>query len=208
MRGLAIGIVGFSTVLLPGAPALAAEPPKAAQPAELVPKVMPTTKSFYGWEILATGEVGAVLAAAGVLIPGKPLDSVPATAAFVVGAPLFVIGGPVAHWTHGDFTKGMISFSGNAVLPLIGGFVGHGIACSGSNPSDDCASRGFFTGMVVSAMVVPVIDAIALGWEDVPVSEARARETQVALRSVRGFSIAPWSSWGAGGFRIGVSGGF
>jgi hypothetical protein len=184
-------------------PALAADAPKSQPPAELFPKARPTTKSFYGWQILAGGEAGAMLAAAGVLLPDKPLDSWPATAAFLVGMPVFALSGPTAHWSHGDFSKGLISFGGNIAIPLIGGFTGRAIRCNETNAPDDCAQRGFYTGLVVSAMIVPVIDALVLGWEDVPVDEA------LRHGSPRLGSIAPWTIVGKDGlFQAGLSGRF
>ena len=61
-----LGIFGAGAmVLFLAAPALAADPPKAPPPAELVPKVRPSTRVFYGWQILATGGVGGGLLTAG-----------------------------------------------------------------------------------------------------------------------------------------------
>src|SRR5204863_4114673 len=95
---------------------------------------------------------------------------------FITGMPLFALGGPVVHWTHGDFSKGLVSFGGNVVLPFIGGFTGRAIRCNETNAPVDCVQRGFLTGVAISAMIVPVIDAFVLGWEDVPVEDARARD--------------------------------
>jgi len=204
MKGRVLGIVGGCWVLLLFVTqALAADPPKPPPPTELIPKVRPTTKSFYGWEILATGEVGGILAAAGVLLPDKPLGSVPATAAFITGMPLFALGGPAVHWTHGYFGKGLVSFGGNLVLPFIGGFTGQALRCNEANAPVDCGSRGFLTGIVVAAMITPVIDALVLGWEDVPVDDAHSPI------SPRLGTIAPWSTIDANGmFHLGLSGRF
>jgi len=212
MKGLARGTLGGClTLLLLVSPALAADTANAPPPAELIPKVRPTTKSFYGWEILATGEVGAVLAAAGVLLPDDPLGSAPATAAFVVGMPLYALGGPAIHWSHGDFSKGMVSFGGNVALPFLGGFVGSAVRCHETNAPDDCGSRGFLTGVVVGAMIAPVIDALVLGWENIPVEDALtplAPQLAASARSPR-LVVAPWSNVGNHGlFQLGLSGRF
>jgi hypothetical protein len=204
MKGLALGLLrgGLITFLL-ATQALAADPAKPAPPAELIPKVRPTTKSFYGWEILATGEVGGILAASGVLLPETPLGSAPATAAFITGMPLYALGGPAVHWSHGDFSKGLVSFGGNLVLPFIGGFTGRAIRCNETNAPDDCGSRGFLTGVVVAAMIAPVVDAFVLGWEDIPVEDALSPAKR------RLGAIAPWSTFDKNGqFQVGLSGRF
>jgi hypothetical protein len=176
MKGLARAVLGgCSMLLLLARPAFAADSPKAPPPTELVPKVRPTTTSFYGWEILATGTVGGVLAAAGTLLPDKPLGSAPATAAFVTGMPLFVLGGPSVHWSHGDFSKGLVSFGGNVALPLIGGLVGHSLRCKGDNAPDSCGVDGFLTGMAVTSVFVSILDALVLGWEHIPVDDSVSR---------------------------------
>ena len=212
MKGRVLGLVGgCSLLLLFVTQASAADPPKPPPPAELVPRVRPTTRSFYGWEILATGEVGGVLAAAGVLLPDTPLGSAPATVAFITGMPLFVLGGPAVHWTHGYFGKGLVSFGGNLVLPFIGGFAGQALRCNEANAPLDCGSRGFLTGIVVAAMITPVIDALVLGWEDVPVDDAILRSSfrLTRRRSTPTLAITPWWYIGENGpWRVGLSGRF
>ena len=126
---------------------------------EVVAKERPTTKSFYGWKILATGEVGAVLVSLSVLLPDKPLDSLASTGGFVIGMPAYMIGGPIVHWTHGDFGKGLISFGGNAAFALVGGVTGQSIRCS-NDGDPDCGMKGFLTGVAVGALVAPIVDAI------------------------------------------------
>lgn len=212
MRGLWVGILrGWLLVLFLATPAFATNPPAGPPLPELIPKVRPTTRLFYGWQILVTGEVGALLATAAVVLPDQPLGSAPATAGFVVGMPLFAIGGPAVHWAHDDFTKGLISFGANVVLPLTGGFAGRALRCNETNALDDCASRGFLTGVAISAVVVPIIDALALGWQDLPVEDAlslgiprlgkRPRESTLV--------IAPWSNFGKSGlFQVGLGGHF
>ena len=157
---MAIGLASGSHVL-------AAEPGNAGRTAgngetEIVRP--PTEKSFYGWKILVTGEVGAVLAAASLALPHSPLGGDYAALGFVVGAPLYALGGPIVHWTHGYFPKGLLSFGANAVVPLAAGLTAMGVT------SEDHA-RGFARGAAIGMLIVPVVDAFVLGWEDVP-SEA------------------------------------
>jgi hypothetical protein len=122
------------------------------------------------------------------------------------GAPLFVIGGPAVHWSHGDFGKGLVSFGGNVAIPMIAGFAGRSIRCSGENAAIDCASRGFYTGATIAAMITSAVDAVVLGWEDIPVDDALARPGP-RVGSSR-FTIAPWSAAGQGGVELGVLGSF
>jgi hypothetical protein len=206
MKGLALAVVGScSMLLLAVGPALAAEPPKASEPAELIPKTRPTTKSFYGWEILATGGAGGVLTTAAVLLPENPVGTTPATAAFVVGMPLFVLGGPAVHWSHGGFEKGLVSFGANLALPFFGGLTGRSLRCSEANAPDDCHTRGFYTGLAIASLVTPVLDALLLGWEDVPIDDW----TQHAVRHVPRLSMAPWLSSGSHGLvQLGLGGRF
>lgn len=147
--------------------ARAAAPPAEA-PTEMVARERPATRSFYGWQILATGEAGGVVAAASAVLPDSPLGTLPATMGFLVGMPFYALGGPATHWTHGDFDKGLISLAGNFALPIVGGFVGQAIGCAPSDASENCGTRGFLTGFAIALVTVPLVDALVLGWEDIP----------------------------------------
>jgi hypothetical protein len=130
----------------------------------------PTQRSFYGWEIIGVGEIGALLTSASLVLPDRLLSTTPSTAAFIVGVPTFLLGAPIVHWSRDDFAKGIVSLSANAVLPVLGGVTGRTIACSGEH-ADNCAYRGFGAGLALTAIVLPVVDALVLGWEDVPLEE-------------------------------------
>jgi len=181
------------------------------KPSVLIPKERPTRRAFYGWEILAFGESGAAVAAGSVLLPDKPLGSVVSTIGFVVGMPFYAFGGPIVHWQHGDFHKGLIAFGGNAAFPLFGGLVGRSVRCGEDNAPVDCGSRGFFTGFAIGVLIAPVVDAIALGWEDIPLEDAitAGQGDQRHARRSMTFSIAPaWSIGPRGSFELGVVGAF
>jgi hypothetical protein len=196
-----------------------AEGPPAARPGdaprasvdELVPRERPTTRSFYGWKILVTGEVGASLVALSVLLPDKPLDSVVSTGGFVIGMPAYMLGGPIVHWTHGGFAKGLISFGGNATFALVGGLTGQSIRC-GNDSDPDCGMKGFFTGVAVGALVAPILDALVLGWENVPlddyVTTAKGRTSPMGAGRV-GWSLSPtWRVGPRGSLELGLVGRF
>ena len=213
-----------STVALGASVATVAAPARAAEPApaptEIVARERPTTRSFYGWQILASGEVGGVVAAAATVLPDSPLKDVPSTVGFLFGMPVYVLGGPATHWTHGDFTKGLISLAGNFVGPLVGGLAGQSIRCGASDAPGDCGARGFFSGFAVALVTVPLVDALVLGWEDLPDDDvtsvvAGPPSSHVASRApVRRSPAAPFMvvpTWGVGprgDVSLGVAGRF
>jgi hypothetical protein len=141
----------------------------------------PTQRSFYGWQIIAVGEVGAVLVSASLVLPDRFLSTAPSAAAFIVGVPTYLLGAPIVHWSHDDFGKGLISLAANATLPVIGGVAGRAVACSGEHATD-CAYRGFGAGLALTALVLPLVDALVLGWETVPLDARGATRRSTPSR--------------------------
>jgi hypothetical protein len=180
----------------------AASAASAETPLEVFPKQRRTTTVFYGWEILATGEAGGLLSAASILLPERPLSSVPATAGFLVGMPTFALGGPIVHWMHGDFPKGMVSFGGNAVSAVVAGFAGEAIRC-GHSDAPDCGELGFFNGLAVAVMLAPLVDAAVLGWEKVPSEDVYGSSTPPRLTLTPTWRLGP-----RGLLELGLSGQF
>lgn len=133
-----------------------------------------TERVFYGWQILASGEVGGLLAGASMALPDPPIGGALPTAGFVLGLPLYILGGPIVHWTHDGFSKGLVSFGANIAVPFVAG-----LATMGAYP--DRHTVGFAKGAAVGMLVVPIVDALVLGWEDVPVDVVTGR----AVRSTR-----------------------
>jgi hypothetical protein len=186
-------------VALSSASAGAAGANGAPPPAEIQAQERKTSRSFYGWEILATGEIGGLLMVASVVLPETPVGTPLATAGFIIGAPAFVLSGPVVHWSHNQFDKGLLSLAGNIALPLLGGIVSRSAGCD-RDAETACRERAFLMGLGLAAAVTPVIDALVLGWEDVPWDD-----TQTSTASLRSrprvmtpprFSMAP--SFGLG----------
>jgi len=177
-------------------------PPAApAAPEELVPRVLPTERVFYGWEILATGEVGGALVAASVWLPSSEVGTPASTFAFLIGMPTYAVAGPLVHWGHGHWVKGLASLGLNVAGATIGGIVGSAVQCNRQGAPGDCSLKGVFNGLAVAGLTVPLIDAGVLGWEDVQVSDpvaARTGSTRVALAPL--MSVGPRSlSLGVGG---------
>jgi hypothetical protein len=198
----------------------AADPP-AQRPDEIVARERPTTRSFYGWQILATGEAGGALAAAATILPDSPLKTFPSTLGFLVGMPLYALGGPATHWTHGSFEKGLISLAGNFALPVVSGLIGQSVRCSPDDAAADCGSRGFFTGFAIALVTVPIVDALVLGWEDLPDDDppsvlgtatsqgAVASARRGRQRRVAAVTVAPaWNVGPRGELAFGVAGRF
>jgi len=226
MKGKVRAIRLGAAVLTAGV-ALGATPARAAdaatdRPAEIMARERPATRSFYGWQILATGEAGGVVAAAAALLPDSPLKTLPSTMGFLVGMPFYVLGGPATHWTHGDFHKGLISLSGNFALPVLSGFIGQAVRCGPGDAADDCGARGFFIGFGLALVTVPLVDAFVLGWEDIPdddpepSAEGRAahdaalhaRRRSRAARAAR-LSVSPaWNLGPKGELAFGLTGRF
>jgi hypothetical protein len=207
MKQLLLGPLGLALLVSSGS-AYGEEPTVTRAPTELMAKERRTVRSFYGWEILATGEVGGALTALSVWLPAQPVGSTLSTAGFVIGAPVFAMGGPLVHWSHGDFDKGLISIAMNLALPITFGLVGSQVLCHGDSPPDDCGFVGFFRGLGTATALVPLVDAFALGWEHIPVDDELARSPARLRLAREGWSVAP--VWGAprGGFTLGVGGTF
>jgi hypothetical protein len=184
-----------------------------AQPEVLVPKQRASTRTFYGWQILATGEVGSLLVAGSVFLPDNPLGSFPASVAFIAGAPTYALGGPIVHWSHQDFTKGLISFGGNIAFGVVGGLIGQSVRCKKEPDSDNCGERGFFDGLAVGSLIAPVLDAAILGWEEEPIYDyagGGSRRLSDATRKPQpAFSVAPsWNLGPRGSFTLSLVGRF
>jgi hypothetical protein len=200
--------VALLALLAWAVPARAAEPQSSrTQPRpDLVIEERPTTRNFYGWEILLTGETGGVLVAASVFLPEKPVSDLLSTTGFILGMPAFGLGGPIIHWTHGSFSKGLVSLGGNLTLSLASAFAGSSIACSKSDDAD-CSSRGLFRGIGVAAVVAPLLDAAILGWEDVPVDDYTRSIAARRPRENGSLRWAPvWSVGPRGSIELGVAG--
>jgi hypothetical protein len=210
------GIAALLLVLDASRPAAAAAPNQSAAGTAptitaTAPTIMPsldtmmpprTVRSFYGWQILATAEVGGAMAAASIALPDKPFNGFMPTAGFLLGIPLYALGGPVAHWSHGDFQKGLVSLAGNVAFPILGGLVGGALSCGRQGAPDDCRAHGFADGAAIGLILAPIVDAALLGWEDVPADMVGKR------KDPKRFSLAPLLKFPRGGMLAGVTGRF
>jgi hypothetical protein len=194
---------GISSALQAADPAPKGSAAGAADgPVTIAPR---TARSFYGWQILATGEAGGALAAASLALPDQPLNGFLPTAGFLLGMPFYALGGPVAHWSHGDFSKGLVSLGGNVVFPVAAGLIGRAAAC-GDVPREDCRSRGFVDGVALGLLLAPIVDAAILGWEDVPIDVVGKRDKN--KDEPRMLGLLPSIRFPRGGLILGLSGRF
>jgi hypothetical protein len=197
---------GSETRVASVAPAEPMPRPAPAAPEELVPRVLPTERVFYGWEVLAAGEIGGALVAGSIVLPSSEVASPVATFAFLIGMPIYALGGPLMHWRHGDFGKGMVSFSANVVGATVGGLIGGRVRCGKSPAPPNCGMDGFFDGLAVAVLTVPVLDAVILGWEDVPVDEPLPLTSRSAQPGA--VALQPLVSVGPRSLSLGVGGRF
>jgi len=154
---------------LAGAPAGRGRIVAPREPSVLVPRERPTRREFYGWEILVLAEPASLVAAGSVLLPDKPLGSVVSTVGFLVAMPVYALGGPIVHWRHGAFQKGLLAFGGNVAFPPHRRirWIEHSAAERAAPQST--AGRVGFSRFAVGVLVAPIVDAVALGWDDVPI---------------------------------------
>jgi len=190
-------------VVVAGGKAGYAQQAKAAAPEYIEARPPPTVRSFYGFPIIAVGEAGALLTSAALVLPDRLLSTAGSTVGFIAGAPTFLLAGPVVHWTHGEFTKGLVSFGANLTLPVLAGFTSSAITCSGDS-GEDCGYHAFGAGFAVTALLLPIADALVLGWEEVPADETSERPD-----GARVFTLFPRvEAERGGGVRLGIMGVF
>lgn len=176
-------------------------------PRQIEAKSPATRREFYGWPILAIGGAGGLLAAASIALPDLPFNSIPSVAAFVIGAPTYGLAGPIVHWSHGYFEKGLISFMGNIGLPVLVGAVGASISC-GHDSARGCSGDGWARGAAIGMLVAPVLDALILGWEDAPVDYIGRTDRRAPhlVGSAHGLTVSPSLVFRGGITSIGVTG--
>ena len=166
-----VGSAAIASLLTLPAHADGTAPGATANETEIVAYERPSTRSFYGWQILATGEAGGILAAASLALPESPMKSAPSAVGALAGMPFYALGGPATHWTHGAFEKGIISLGANVVTPIVTGFIGQAVGSCGQDSPQNCDTQHFLDGFAIALITIPIADAFILGWEDVPVDD-------------------------------------
>jgi hypothetical protein len=150
---------------------------------------------FYGWVNILVGELGlgsalGVAALSSLSSGGGGRDGGELAA---LGGAIYLFGGPVVHTVKGDFFKGLGAFGLLVGPPATGALIGYGASsgCTGH----DCRGEATVWGGVTGAVLAPLVDGLALGWE--------SERSQHALPTVM-----PYASPVAGGATVVIAGAF
>lgn len=129
----------------PPDPAVSTSPPQLS---------VQSQRYWYGWEVALVGETGGALLSAGLLtINVNSTQPWRTFLFFPVGLPTYLLGGPLVHWSNGNFDRGLISLGLNATIPITAGFIGEAVVCARSGASTSCHSNGFTEFAAVSRAV-------------------------------------------------------
>jgi hypothetical protein len=131
-----------------------------------IPKAVaePTLRwSWYGWRHLI-GD-GAALALGIAAVPTERFEVA------IAGGIAFAIGGPIAHFTAGNWGRALISFAMRIGGPLLGGlaFVAVKAAVAADSDFDDASALALGIGGAVGALVAAGLDVGLLARDQVPV---------------------------------------
>ncbi len=165
----------------------------------VVPQPVATERSFYGWQNIVAGHasIGAavLIAAAGQGSGGT------SEAGGVIGLG-YVLGGPIIHAVHGDGERAFGALGILAGIPATLGLTGF-IIDEACGVDASCTGTTWAYGLLAGLILAPIIDGVALGWEDVP-REGEVRPKAAPVMPVVNASLAP----GAEQLSVGVGGTF
>jgi hypothetical protein len=189
-------VVGVEPVVMgraESAPSTPSPPPNPPPPTQRVPPSPsgPKKPVWYGWQTLLVDGASVLALLGGITAP--------------VGMVGYFVGGPIVHFAHGHVGKGLGDLGLRVGAPLLGGLGAVAILESGNGPPGGDSPAGpivfIFLGVLAGAGVASIVDAAALGWEEVPVKPVQA---------VRVVPIVSMIHEQNGGTRtsVGFSGGF
>jgi hypothetical protein len=146
-----------------------ASPQPATTPVPLV-RLNPERR-WYGWQILLTdGAAVASVAASGQGVGWSAVSSA-----------LYLGGGPVVHFVHGNVAKGFGSLGIRVGIPLGGALLGGaiGLVAWGSNGCGDSLclfspQGGAIVGAGIGLIATSIVDVVVLAHEDVSTAAARS----------------------------------
>jgi hypothetical protein len=161
----------------------------------------PTERRFYGWQNIVVGYAGAGSMFATI----KTGSTLP-----ILGFGVYALGGPVVHIVHGQYTRAAGSLVINVLTPLLLGAVAHSLdkpcaTSANSSENRDCnidSMSAVITGFAIGMVAAPLIDGLAMGWEERP----RTREPEVSVQPT--LSIARKEPNGASTTMFGLAGAF
>ena len=120
-------------------------------------------RTFYGWQNIVVGYAGLGMIAGGIRGGG---------ALPIAGLGVYALGGPIVHLAHKEYVRAAGSLLINVLTPVLVGAVAHSLdqPCTGSH-EDGCSLNDVqyaITGLIVGMLAAPIIDGVAMGWEDAP----------------------------------------
>jgi hypothetical protein len=152
------------------------EAPRPVPVAVAAPIQVETRSQWYGWQTLSTdGAALGVLTLGGALVDNDNSESGRAViGSFVgLGAGAYVFGGPIVHAAHQNWGAAAASLGLRVGLPLMGILIGSAVdSCGANNDSDLCGAVGPGFGLLLGISAAIAIDAGALGYEQVPATNA------------------------------------
>ena len=147
----------------PHTEAVTTEPSAPAEPAPAATNdAAPVARRWYGWQTLSVDLVAGAVLIAGLGSSTTRGDTGQIVAYGAVGG--YLLGGPVTHFAHGSVSRGLASFAVRAALPA--GFAVLGSQLDACPRMEELCSLG---GAALGMATAVVIDAILIGYEQVPV---------------------------------------
>lgn len=157
-------------------------PPLPAPPEQMqlsLPSTAPTPRGthhhWYGWQNLLVD--AAALAVASVAVSGVDDDSGGGAGVAFLG--IYLLGGPIVHFAHGQLESGLASFGLRSGLPSVGGMLG--CAALSEVPVDLGCYVGVVLGVGLGILTAIIIDAAVLAYEEVPDAEPSAPQVSIAI---------------------------
>ena len=160
----------------PAAHRVVSEAPRPVPVAVAVPIQVETQRHWYGWQTLSADgaalsflTLGSALASDGDSDAGRTgIDSF-----VVVGVGMYALGGPIVHAAHQNWGAAAASLGLRVGLPLAGILIGSGVdGCGAKSDADVCGAVGPALGALLGIGAAIAIDAAALGYEQVPATNA------------------------------------
>ncbi|GAC1579466.1 MAG: hypothetical protein NVS3B20_10420 [Polyangiales bacterium] len=170
------------------------------------------TTSWYGWQNMIVGHASLAVAAANLAGRTDPVWT-------LVPLSGYALGGPLVHLMHDHPIRAGVSFASNVGIPALRGLIGSKMAAgchsdttlfgtpnTDPRPGGWCQMGAMFTGILVGAIVAPIVDGLSLGWERTP--NERSPAVSAKLQWQPTFSMVPKDARGGSLTTVGIAGAF
>lgn len=114
---------------------------------------MVRVRRWYGWRIIVEDVLSSTVSFVGASTGSNVLQ--------YVGVGIFMLGGPVIHWTQGNVGTGFLSLTMRLIFPLAGFGIAYGAT---SGDADDARLRAGLIGGSVATLGVSVFDSAAMAY--------------------------------------------